>query len=380
MLKKFEVKNYKNFNESISIDFSKVGGYQFSSDCITNQMLGKILIYGKNATGKTNLGNAITDIKETIILPGFFKPNLLNADSDEEYAAFHYFFLIDGLDVEYNYHKTESNILCYEELKVDNIVVFENHFESEGILVNVNSGFIDDMTNIDRYLEALNSFDDINKESRNLPLLRWLVAHSALTEDAIILKLYNFIRGINFVPLLSGPNYTSRNYYDNFFKLLEEEQNLKDLEDFLNVMGVKCKLAIEKLPDGAVQLYFKYKKLVPFLSTASSGTLSLLNIYRRFFGLKYPSVLFIDEFDAFYHYEMSEKMIKYLKNRFPNCQVILTTHNTNLMSNKIMRPDCLFILSTFGTLTSFCDATPRELREGHNLEKLYISGEFANYE
>jgi hypothetical protein len=50
------------------------------------------------------------------------------------------------------------------------------------------------------------------------------------------------------------------------------------------------------------------------------------------------------------------------------------------MTNRIMRPDCLLILSSRGTLTSLCNATERELREGHNLEKMYISGEFERYE
>ena len=58
-----------------------------------------------------------------------------------------------------------------------------------------------------------------------------------------------------------------------------------------------------------------------------------------------------------------------------NTQVILTSHNTNLLSNRIMRPDCFFIMTQNG-LTSFVNATERELREGHNLEKLYMSGEF----
>ena len=58
----------------------------------------------------------------------------------------------------------------------------------------------------------------------------------------------------------------------------------------------------------------------------------------------------------------------------------MTSHNTNLMTNRLMRPDCLFILSRSGSLTSLCNATPRELREGHNLEKMYISGEFEKYE
>ena len=58
----------------------------------------------------------------------------------------------------------------------------------------------------------------------------------------------------------------------------------------------------------------------------------------------------------------------------------MTTHNTNLMTNQLMRPDCVFILSRDGRITALCDATDRELREGHNLEKLYIGGEFEKYE
>ena len=84
--------------------------------------------------------------------------------------------------------------------------------------------------------------------------------------------------------------------------------------------------------------------------------------------------MFIDEFDAFYHYELAEVIVKLLE-RMPSSQTILTSHNTNLLSNRIMRPDCYFILSE-NKLTSFANATRRELREGHNLEKLYMSGEF----
>jgi hypothetical protein len=84
--------------------------------------------------------------------------------------------------------------------------------------------------------------------------------------------------------------------------------------------------------------------------------------------------MFIDEFDAFYHFEMAEELVGILE-RMPGFQAILTSHNTNLLSNRIMRPDCYFIL-TGEKLTSFANATGRELREGHNLEKLYMSGEF----
>jgi hypothetical protein len=89
---------------------------------------------------------------------------------------------------------------------------------------------------------------------------------------------------------------------------------------------------------------------------------------------KLPSVLFIDEFDAFYHYDLAEAVIKMCE-EFQPIQVIAATHNTDLFSNKTIRPDCVYILSKDG-ITSAANATKRELREGHNLEKLYKAGEF----
>lgn len=50
------------------------------------------------------------------------------------------------------------------------------------------------------------------------------------------------------------------------------------------------------------------------------------------------------------------------------------------MSNRLLRPDCLLILSEQVRLTALCDATERELKEGHNLDKMYVSGEFEHYE
>lgn len=175
--------------------------------------------------------------------------------------------------------------------------------------------------------------------------------------------------------------FNSRINYDTFFKSLETPGALKDFEDFLNVMGIECRLVLAKLPDGQLELYFSHNKLVPFFENASSGTLALVNLYRRFVSiLRSASFMYLDEFDAFYHYEMSENVIKFFKKKYPNCQIIMTSHNTNLMTNRLMRPDCLFILSRTGTLTALCNATRRELREGHNLEKMYISGEFEKYE
>ena len=65
MLKRFSLKNYRNFKDEIMINFEDIAGYQFNTECITNGILSKMLIYGKNATGKTNLGRVIISRSST---------------------------------------------------------------------------------------------------------------------------------------------------------------------------------------------------------------------------------------------------------------------------------------------------------------------------
>ena len=127
-------------------------------------------------------------------------------------------------------------------------------------------------------------------------------------------------------------------------------------------------------PDGKKELYFDHKKPLLFSSNMSSGTLALTRFYLQYLNRNKPSFIFMDEYDAYYHFELSEKIVRLLEEEF-DCQVVLTSHNTNLLSNSIMRPDCFMILSN-GYLTPICEATSRELRQGHNLEKLYKNGEF----
>ena len=52
MLKLFEVIGFKNFKDRIRLDFSDIRDYKFNSACITNHIIGKMIIYGKNSIGK----------------------------------------------------------------------------------------------------------------------------------------------------------------------------------------------------------------------------------------------------------------------------------------------------------------------------------------
>jgi hypothetical protein len=384
MLKKFALRNYKNFKDEIVIDFGNVAGYQFSTDCISDGMIAKLLIYGRNATGKTNFGKAIMDIWSTMFGVSRYVGNeaYLNADSSEDCAAFSYTFSFGDTELVYRYTRLSNHELIDEELIVNGISIFKCDFLNMKYCFDNLKRVDAETANVDRYLKALEKGSETAGDNieLKLPFLRWLI-NNAVFDDSILIQLLDYISKMIMITVGKEMPYRMRKMSSVFYESLENTEKLRDLEDFLNAMGIECKLILKKLPDDQRELYFAHEKLVPFYENASSGTLALVDLYRILISAgSNPSFIYLDEFDAFYHYEMAENVIKFLKNKYPRCQMIITSHNTNLMTNRLMRPDCMFILSNSGSLTALCNATTRELREGHNLEKMYISGEFEKYE
>ena len=96
--------------------------------------------------------------------------------------------------------------------------------------------------------------------------------------------------------------------------------------------------------------------------------------YYWFKHLDKVTFLYLDEFDAYYHYELAEKVLLHLSSE-QGFQCVFTSHNTSLVSNRILRPDCYMLLDLRG-ITPLPELTDREIREGHNLEKLLRGGEF----
>lgn len=381
MLKRFKVRNYKNFKDTLTIDFSNVGGYRFNTECVSDGIITKMIIYGRNATGKTNLGVAIMDIQG--IMLGYRQEEqgiFLNADSDEAAAEFCYEFEFGKDRLEYCYACNDKRILFYEKLFLNGKKVFDIDFTKGIYDINLKVIHAETVV-IDMYRRAMEDEFEQGMEEKQLPFLRWLLNNTALSSRSPLMKLYKYVGSMRMQSIRFNSEKLPGQLYNRFFDLLAKNGNLQDFEDFLNAMGIECQLTLEPLPDGKKELYFKHKTPVPFVKSASSGTIALMNLYRSFImPVSGASFFYMDEFDAFYHYEMSDHVIQYIKEHYPKCQFLMTTHNTNLMNNRLMRPDCLMILSRFGTLTALCNATERELREGHNLEKMYISGEFERYE
>ena len=100
----------------------------------------------------------------------------------------------------------------------------------------------------------------------------------------------------------------------------------------------------------------------------------MLLFYYWYIRMQEASFVFIDEFDAFYHFELSKSVEKRLT-EIAGVQIFTTTHNTDLMSNDLLRPDCYFILSD-NVIRTVSELTEKELRQAHNLQKMYKAGAF----
>lgn len=367
MLKKFTVENYKIFENEITIDFSNVRDYKFNHECISNEMINKSILYGKNAVGKTSLGYALIDIRNTVLPNELISKNtvgFLNANAEKKYSKFSYEFQIGEDEIIYNYEKYEPSTIKFEQLIINHEKFYEFDFD-------LKKGDFEKLKAYDE-VKHLN-FEEWDNETS---VIRYILSNAKLKELQILKKFKAFIEGMAFlkpseeIVKFKGPKILKNRIIPSII----EEDLVMDFMMFLREAGMDIQLKTDEKPDGEKALYFDYKNPLEFIDFASSGTRALTSLYWVIHSLKKITFLFVDEFDANFHFELAEAMLNKFKT-LDNCQLLITTHNTDLMSNKHMRPDCYFLMLP-DKITSIADASLRELRQGHNLEKLYQSGEF----
>ena len=367
MLKRFSVTGFKNFENKTTIDFSDVREYKFNTGCVTNGLLNTAIIYGKNAVGKSNFGLALYDIVSHLtmnnIVPESYEYYLNQHETES--ASFEYVFRFNDDEIVYRYKKTDSQDLFAEHLELNSQVLLstESFCGSSG----------PNLSRLEHIAPTLN-WDNL-EHLIGKSYLRFFLSNSAIEKSHPLIKMRDFINNMVLFRGQSESEFTghggrfmrtSPRYYDFIFDHVDE------FNDLLRVAEISIQTREIEDPDGKTRLYFDTVTPMPFFKVASNGTKALYNFFYWYKTAPDVSFMYIDEFDAFYHYELAETIVGMLE-KMSNFQKILTSHNTNLLSNRIMRPDCYFIL-TSDKLTSLANATERELREGHNLEKLYKAG------
>lgn len=364
MLEKFAVTNYRGFAKRIEWDLSKPSNYSFNTFAIKHGIIKNGIVYGPNGSGKSNFAMAIFDItnhlsqkwKKVNYYDNFTYTGKLNFPVDFEYT-----FIFGDDRLQYSYSKSSDGKLEEEELIVNDKLIF----------CNKNSVLTLDGTEfpMDSAVKA-----NLANNANNVSIINFLLTSYPLSKEHYLLKLQKFVNSMlwfrsveknEFMGLATGPA--------NLDEYIIKNQLTLDFEEFiLRVSGQHFEF--QKPDENDKELYCKFDLgRIPFDKIASTGTQSLMLLYYWLKQMADASFVFIDEFDAFYHFRLSYEVCKTLF-ALP-CQAFTSSHNTYLMTNDLLRPDCNFILQD-NKIKALSECTQKELRFGHNIEKMFRGNAF----
>lgn len=344
MLKKFEVRNFKQF-DSLVFDFSCVRNFSFATDCTTaspgrdEKLVKTALVFGRTGSGKSNLIEALFDIR------GLFDTPKPTKKSQAGRSSFSYTFLFDGTEVTYSYVKAGGEVVrerlavadkeyfCWDrEMKTERIHC-ETASEKPG-----SSLLCEALSDENSFCEAVVKF------------ARSMVRFRAADEKAEQM-------------VLAG--------------------RINELESFLKRFGIEERFEEATDAEGVKRLCFKGYRALSVIENSSSGLFDLIGLFCCLETETGLSFFAADDFSAHLDHRTEGAVFRYLKEK--TYQAVLTAHATHLLSHAQTRPDCCFDIGCSISeareedcvLKSFADSTCREIREGNNLEKLYLAGEFG---
>ena len=331
MLSKFTVQGFRNFIEETTIDFSSSGDNS------------KYLLYGKNASGKSNLGEAIFDIFYTLV--GEYPEKLHSR------AKFIYEFKDRDKIIRYSYARTDT--ILQESLAVNNQVLFDyNHHTRSFIVPPTESLSISEFV-VDTFMQS----------HKPIAFLRFLVHNTGLPAISPVWNIYDFAENMQLVKGALP--------HADIYALTKNLSSVYLLNKWLAEFGITQTVTLRA---GELFIRTVLGEFLPFEKAASSGTQSLIQLYLQLEALGQGSFVYLDEFDAFYHFSLAEKVVEKYTTEY-TVQMLFATHNTNLLGSSFIPVEACFNISEKG-ISNFPQLTNRKLVPGLNIQRLFKAGEF----
>lgn len=417
MLLRFSVRNFRSIGEEQEISLVATSLADIESGLIEvehlkHKVLPAAVIYGANASGKSNLLKALR----------FFRLGILSSyKSPDGKSIQRQPFLLDGLN------DTETS--SYE---ADFVL---NHDDFEGKPIRLTYGFvISDEEIIKEWLYAY------PKQYRQV----WYYRDST---DSVEYYFGKELKGQNKVISLATRKqalFLSTAYannhpqlspiYEYFQNIIFNLDGLEDIDEetasFLEVDEIRnvlieflreadvgiCEAKVEtlkrpeKLSNVAIEIrdvlqkHYQNRKFSSFekeekkivklghrnkdsivylsLEDESRGTIAFLNIIGWIFlALAQGSLIVIDELDSSLHPLLCRKIVGLFNKKETNpnnAQLLFSTHDTTLLSNEVFRRDQVWLAQKDEMgLSRFYPLSDLKLRKGDNLQKGYLEGKFG---
>lgn len=366
MLTKFAVQNYRGFSEKIEWDLSSPGKYDFNNYAVKEGVVKSGIIYGPNGMGKSNFGLALFDIVNHLSQkwskPDYYR-NFVYAGAPTNPVSFEYSFRFGADVLEYSYTKDKAGNLLSEKLIRNGELCIVR--ENEGSTVFVASEF-----SIDEGVKQ-----KLAVSANRVSVVSFILGTIPLEKDHYLVRMAQFVGNMLWFSSVEGNQFIGiETTIEGIEEFIIRQKLTDDFQSFLNdISHQSFHFATPNPSDKLIFCNIRGER-IPFVEISSTGTKSLTLLYYWLKKIDSHSFVFIDEFDAFYHFKLAFNVCKRLFNL--DCQIFTSTHNTSLMTNDLLRPDCNFILDN-NIIKPLCECTEKELRFAHNIEKLYRGGTFS---
>jgi uncharacterized protein len=401
MLIEFTVGNYRSFKEPVTL--SMVAANLVSHDKSIDEnnvfaidkklsLLKSAAIYGANASGKSNLAQAlnfmvwsmVNSSRETQSTDAIgVEPFLLSTETDHQPSFFELVFLINGQKYRYGFEATQEHIVSewlYTVPKTRETKLFDRNLTG---------------------IKSSKSFQASGIEARTRPNALFLSVcaqfNVAIAEQILIWLTKNLqvTSGFDNGTYL---NRTISQFQDNDFKdkiiqivksldlsitdikvtnhSIDEQDRSKDSfpKEFILVHTTHKRFNKDHEHSANVNLLLQFHESEGTRKIfALSGT--LINV------LANGNILVIDELDARLHPLITRSIIELFhkpESNPNNAQLIFMTHDTNLLSNKIFRRDQIWFTEKdrYGA-TALYSLAEYNIRNDASFESDYIKGKYG---
>ncbi|MBP9490316.1 MAG: ATP-binding protein [Aliarcobacter sp.] len=413
MLLQFSVSNYRSIKDTITFSMLSSSKNENSFKIKKYNLLNSAVIYGANASGKSNLLRAMAFmgrivlnktkvIQSTDTLP--HDPFRLNSSTQDASSTFEIVFFICDTKYRYGFELDNTTVYAewlYADEKGKEAKLFYRDSEDE------------EYVNPQKFKEGYIFFDNLKSKIRvsSNQLFIWKCDQDGGEISKSILKWFsrfNLIDGLDHGGYIS---YTMKKMEDLTFKneminlvktadigienITMEEEDVP--LDMIEKMGLPIDLKEEILKDGglksiSINTYHKKfdennneigNEIFELDDEESLGT-------RKFFKMSAPilntlqegKILIIDELDASLHPMLTKHLIKLFSDKninTKNAQLIFATHDTNLLKPQIFKRDQIWFTEKdkYGSTNLYSILEIKGVRANDDFEKQYIQGKYG---